>query len=107
MTVEAAASRVNRAGRICTVTRIGRLWDAILVTDAGLRPSCEKCAQSHRFGLRSGRVGGIPLGGGWGGGVGEPTTGIIYIYIYLFIYLFIFIFIFIYLLIYVNRQIDG
>ena len=34
----------------------------------------EKCAQSHSFGL--GRVG----GGGyhWGGGVGEPRTGIIY-----------------------------
>ena len=35
----------------------------------------KKCAQSHRFGL--GRVGGIPLGRGGGGGVGEPRTGII------------------------------
>ena len=43
---------------------------------------CKKCAQSHRFGLGSGWVGGggIPLGGG---GVGEPTTGIMYIRTYI------------------------
>ena len=39
------------------------------------------CAQSHRFGL--GRLG----GGGyhWGGGVGEPRTGIIYTYISMYV----------------------
>ena len=54
-------------------------WDAILVTVVAFGALMWKtCAQSHRFGL--GRVGGgIPLGGG---GVGEPRTGIIYIYIY-------------------------
>ena len=33
----------------------------------------KKCARSHRFG-----AGGIPLGGGRGGGVGEPRTGLIH-----------------------------
>ena len=50
-------------------------WDAILVTVVAFGALMWKtCAQSHRFGL--GRVG----GGGyhWGGGVGEPRTGIIY-----------------------------
>ena len=50
-------------------------WDAILVTVVAFGALMWKtCAQSHRFGL--GRVGG---GGGipWGGGVGEPRTGII------------------------------
>ena len=69
---------MNRAGKISAVTRIGRLWDAILVTDDGFGARmCKKCAQSHRFGLLGwvGGGGGIPLGGG---GVGEPRTGIIY-----------------------------
>ena len=66
---------MNRAATISAVTQIGRLWDAILVTDDGFGARmCKKCAQSHRFGLGSGG-GGIPLGGG---GVGEPRTGIIY-----------------------------
>ena len=55
---------MNLAGKICTVTRIGRLWDAILVTDDGSGAlMCKQFAQSHRFGI--------------GGGVGEPRTGII------------------------------
>ena len=64
-------------------------WDAILVTVVAFGALMwEKCAQSHSFGL--GRVGG---GGGyhWGGGVGEPRTGIIYIYIYTYIYIHIYI----------------
>ena len=51
-------------------------WDAILVTVVAFGALMwKKCAQSHNFGL--GRVGG---GGGyhWGGGVGEPRTGIIH-----------------------------
>ena len=60
---------MNRASKICTVTRIGRLWDAILGTDDGFGAlMCKKCAQSHR-----GWVGGDTIGG-----VGEPRTGIIY-----------------------------
>ena len=57
-----------------TVTRIGRLWDAILVTGNGFGAlMCKQCAQSRGWG-------GIPLGEG----VGEPRTGIIlYIYIYI------------------------
>ena len=63
---------MNRAAKISAVTQIGRLWDAILVTDDGFGARmCKKCAQSHRFGLGSG------LGGG-GVAVGEPRTGIIY-----------------------------
>ena len=54
---------MNRASNICTVTRIGRLWDAILVTDDGFGAlMCKKCAQPHRLGLRRGCG-----GGGWGG----------------------------------------
>ena len=45
-------------GEVSTVTRIGHVRDAILVTDDGF-----------------GAVGGITLGGG---GVGEPRTGIMY-----------------------------
>ena len=41
-----------------------------------LGPACAKSVQSHRFGLGSG-WGGYH----WGGGVGEPRTGIIYTYI--------------------------
>ena len=57
---------MNRAAKIGAVTQIGRLWDAILVTDDGLGARmCKKCAQSHRLGLGSGwGGGGIPLGGG-------------------------------------------
>ena len=56
---------MNRAGKNCTVTRIGRLWDAILVTDDGFGAlMCQKCAQSQiRLGEWAGG-GGIPLGGG-------------------------------------------
>ena len=54
---------MNRAAKISAVTQIGRLWDAILVTDDGFGAlMCKKCAQSHRFGLGSGLGG----GGGWG-----------------------------------------
>ena len=59
-------------------------WDAILVIVVAFGALMWKtCARSHRFGL--GRVGG---GGGdtMGGGVGEPRTGIIYIY-YIYIYI--------------------
>ena len=50
-----------------TVTRIGRVWDAILVTNDGLGAlMCKTCAQSHRSGLGIGWVGGIPLKGGGG-----------------------------------------
>ena len=57
---------MNRAGKISAVTRIGRLWDAILVTDDGFGARmCKKCAQSHRFGLGRGWVGGgDTIGGG-------------------------------------------
>ena len=71
---------MNPAGKNCTVTRIGRLWDAILVTDDGFGAlMCQQCAQSQiRLGEWGGG-GGIPFGGGGGGGgVGEPRTGIIY-----------------------------
>ena len=54
------------------VTRMGRLWDAILVTDDGFGAlMCNKCAQSRRFGLGSGGDGGdtIARGGGGGGGL--------------------------------------
>ena len=75
---------MNRAAKTSAVTQIGRVWDAILVTDDGFGARmCKKCAQSHRFGLGSG-WGGVPLGGG---GVGEPRTGIIYIYMYIYIYI--------------------
>ena len=56
---------MNPAGKNCTVTRIGRLWDAILVTDDGFGAlMCKKCAQSHRLGLGRGWVGGYHWGGG-------------------------------------------
>ena len=63
---------MNPAAKNCTVTRIGRLWDAILVTDDGFGAlMCQKCVQSQ-----------IRLGE-WGGGGGsanrEPGS---YIYIY-------------------------
>ena len=64
---------MNRAGKISAVTRIGRLWDVILVTDDG-------------FGARMCRGvggGGDTIGGG---GVGEPRTGIIYICMYVCLY---------------------
>ena len=64
--------------------------DAILVTVVAFGALMWKtCAQSHRFGL--GRVGGggIP----WGGGVGEPRTGIIYIYISVCVYICIYIYV--------------
>ena len=60
-------------------------WDAILVTVVAFGALMwKKCAQSHSFGL--GRVGG---GGDYhrGGGVGEPRTGITYIYIYIHMYI--------------------
>ena len=56
---------MNRAAIISAVTQIGRLWDAILVTDDGFGARmCKKCAQSHRFGLGSGWGGGYHWGGG-------------------------------------------
>ena len=71
---------MNRAAKISAVTQIGRLWDAILVTDDGFGARmCKKCAQSHRFGLGSGGGGGIPLGGG--GGRRTENRDHIYIYI--------------------------
>ena len=69
---------MNRAATISAVTQIGRLWDAILVTDDGFGARmCKKCAQSHRFGLGSGGGGGIPLGGG-GSANREPGSYIPY-----------------------------
>ena len=39
---------MNPAAKNCTVTRIGRLWDAILVTDDGFGAlMCQKCVQSQ------------------------------------------------------------
>ena len=80
-------------------------WDAILVTVVAFGALMwEKCAQSHSFGL--GRVGGgIPLGGG----VGEPRTGIIYMYFchckyvceYVYIKIYLYIHIYIYICIYI------
>ena len=59
-----APSCETRACKMCAVTRIGGLWDAILVTVDGFGALVrKKCARSHRFG-----AGGIPLGGGRGGG---------------------------------------
>ena len=50
----------------CTVTRIGRLWDAILVTDDGFGAlMCQKCVQSQ---IRLGEWGGGGGGYHWGGG---------------------------------------
>ena len=51
---------------MCTVTRIGASWNAILVTVVAFGALMwKKCAQSHRFGL--GRVGvGDTIGGGGG-----------------------------------------
>ena len=63
---------MNPAGKNCTVTRIGRLWDAILVTDDGFGAlMCQQCAQSQ---IRLGEWGG---GGGdtiWGGGGGAGSA---------------------------------
>ena len=82
---------MNPAGKNCTVTRTGRLWDAILVTDDGFGAlMCQKRAQSQ---IRLGEWG---RGGyHWGGGVGEPRTLIIYIYIYISLSLSLFIYIYI------------
>ena len=57
---------MNPAGKNCTVTRIGRLWDAILVTDDGFGAlMCQKCAQSQiRLGEWAGGGGGDTIGGG-------------------------------------------
>ena len=66
---------MNPAGKKCTVTRIGRLWDAILVTDDGFGTlMCQKCAQSQ---IRLGEWAG---GYHWGGD---------HIYIYIYIYIFV------------------
>ena len=76
---------MNRASKICTVTRIGRLWDAILVTDDGFGAlMCKKvCAVTQtRLGEGVGG-GGIPLGGGSANREPRPY----YIYIYIYIYL--------------------
>ena len=64
---------MNPAAKNCTVTRIGRLWDAILVTTV-LGPSCAKSVCSHRFGL----------GSGAGGGGGRRTENQDHIYIYIY-----------------------
>ena len=61
---------MNPAGKNCTVTRIGRLWDAILVTDDGFG-ALQKCAQSQ---IRLGEWGGWE-GGGVGGGGGVVGGG--------------------------------
>ena len=76
---------MNRAGEICTVTRIGRLWDAILVTNDGFGVlMCKKvCAAVTQ--IRLGEwvsAAGDTIGGG-GGGVGVPRTGHVCIYIYI------------------------
>ena len=63
---------MNRASKICTVTRIGRLWDAVL------GPSCAKSVRSHTDSAWGGGGWGDTIGWGAGGGVGEPRTGIIY-----------------------------
>ena len=55
---------MNPAAKNCTVTRIGRLWDAILVTDDGFGAlMCQKCVQSQ-----------IRLGEWAGGGGGGRRT---------------------------------
>ena len=54
---------MNPAAKNCTVTRIGRLWDAILVTDDGFGAlMCQKCVQSQ-----------IRLGE-WGRGAGRSAN---------------------------------
>ena len=57
---------MNPAGKNCTVTRIGRLWDAILVTDDGF--GALVCHSAWGVGAGGGGRyhwgGGIPLGGG-------------------------------------------
>ena len=72
---------MNRASKICTVTRIGRLWDAILVTEDGFGAlMCKKVCAVTQTRLGEGVGGGDTIGGG----VGEPrTTTVLYIYIYL------------------------
>ena len=74
---------MNPAAKICTVTRIGRLWDAILVTDDGFGAlMCQKCVQSQ---IRLGEWGkgeGDTIGGG-----GRRTENRDHIYIYMYIYM--------------------
>ena len=65
---------MNRASKICTVTRIGRLCDAILVTDDGFGPSCVKVTQNR-------------LGEGWvGRGGGRRTENQDHVQKYIYIY---------------------
>ena len=79
---------MNPAGKNCTVTRIGRLWDAILVTDDGFGAlMCQKCAQSQ---IRLGEWGGGDTIGGGGGGRRTENFDHIYLSIYLYLYTIIF-----------------
>ena len=78
---------MNPAGKNCTVTRIGRLWDAILVTDDGFGALiCQKCESQIRLGEWGG-----------GGGVGEPRTGIICIYIYIYVCMYVCMYVCVYI----------
>ena len=75
---------MNRAGEICTVTRIGRLWDAILVTNDGFGVlMCKKvCAAVTQ--IRLGEwvsAAGDTIGGGGGGSVYPEPVMCVYIYI--------------------------
>ena len=84
---------MNPAGKNCTVTRTGRLWDAILVTDDGFGAlMCQKRAQSQ---IRLGEWGG---GDTIGGGGGRRTENFDHIYIYISLSLYLFIFIYYYIL---------
>ena len=76
---------MNPAGKNCTVTRIGRLWDAILVTDDGFGAlMCQKCVQSQ---IRLGEWGkgeGDTIGGG---SANREPGSYIYMYIYMYMYM--------------------
>ena len=70
----------------CTVTRIGRLCDAILVTDDGFGAlMCQKCAQSQAGG------GGDTIGGGGGSANREPGSFLhVCIYTHILVYVYIY-----------------
>ena len=68
------------------MTRIGRLWDAILTDDGFGALMCQKCAQSQiRLGEWAGGGGGEYHWGGGGGGRRTENRDHIYICVYIYI----------------------